>query len=739
MRTKKLFSALLLLCVLFTNLAISAFAEDAEPSAVAEPTIPESGDVWDGATLTQPSVIVNQNGINYYEISKCAELAFVVQTGGDWLKRNYILAENLILNEAVLKDRVYFDYVEAAALVETEGSPLHRWNPADGVFTGVFDGDGHVISGLYVNRPAGNGVGLLGNASHGATVRNLTVVNAYVLGSYFVGGIVGATYNATISDCVFHGTVMGTGDQYVGGITGGCDHESEIRNCTNYGTVVSYGENAGGITGSSDNSNVSNCANYGDVTGSDETGGIVGSSEFDSISNCVNHGTVSGNVVGGIAGSGSYSFIDSCVNYGAVKKEGSDYRPAGGIVGNSRPKYYDFSRAAVSDCINYGTVTGRWHVGGIVGNSYYSESYPDLVSVERCENFGAVSGTKKVGGIVGQTVHTTVDCCNAANVTGETEAGGVIGSLFGAAVLNCYTVGGVFCTGDEGSAGAVIGTDGAVWGTNTVSGCYYLKTGTVNSGLWGCSGIPSAELEPAGFFACEASDLKAAETYTGWDFERTWGLSPDRNGAYPYLRMEDELIGETPVVPIQSMLLGASAISIHLGERTSLTAEPSPANADVSSLTWTSEDRSVATVDRSGLITGIGVGSTTVTARCGELSATCVVTVLPRSDDEYSIKKLSVSDENGTALASIPSGRFLVTLEIKKNSGGGNTLICLAGYSNEGQYMGLNYAAIEGQSEGSTLRLTFSVDNDRGLIARIKAFPIASFDHPLPRGAVLEY
>ncbi len=44
---------------------------------------------------------------------------------------------------------------------------------------------------------------------------------------------------------------------------------------------------------------------------------------------------------------------------------------------------------------------------------------------------------------------------------------------------------------------------------------------------------------------------------------------------------------------------------------------------------WTSEDESVASVDAGGLATGVGPGSTTITATVGHLSASAALTVEP--------------------------------------------------------------------------------------------------------------
>ena len=68
-------------------------------------------------------------------------------------------------------------------------------------------------------------------------------------------------------------------------------------------------------------------------------------------------------------------------------------------------------------------------------------------------------------------------------------------------------------------------------------------------------------------------------------------------------------------------------ISVNRGETATLTAtlEPSDATADI---TWESSDESVVTVSE-GELTGVGVGTATVTAKAGSIKAECAVTILP--------------------------------------------------------------------------------------------------------------
>ena len=95
---RRVFFGLLFLILLFGSFVLSCQAVDSTP-----PEIPTEGDVWDGNSRTRPSQIIQIDGQNYYKITKCSELAYVATAGEEYLSRNYILANNLILNNVELK------------------------------------------------------------------------------------------------------------------------------------------------------------------------------------------------------------------------------------------------------------------------------------------------------------------------------------------------------------------------------------------------------------------------------------------------------------------------------------------------------------------------------------------------------------------------------------------------------------------------------------------------------------
>ena len=167
---------------------------------------------------------------------------------------------------------------------DIDASATSTWNGGEGFipigyntayFTGTYNGQGHTIDGLYINRPSSDSQGLFGFCNI-ATVLNLGVTNVDVSGDYVIGGLVGRNSNSTISNCYSTGSVNGF-DNYTGGLVGFNNYGSTISNCYSTGSVD--GNNyVGGLVGFNyDYSTISNCYSTGSVNGFDNyTGGLVG-------------------------------------------------------------------------------------------------------------------------------------------------------------------------------------------------------------------------------------------------------------------------------------------------------------------------------------------------------------------------------------------------------------------------------------------------------------------------------
>ena len=172
--------------------------------------------------------------------------------------------------------------------IDLGGEANGSWSPIGNSttkFTGTFDGDGHKISGLFINNTTSDYQGLFGYIS-GGTIKNLGV-NGNVTGGQHVGGVVGrAQSNTTVQNCYNTGSV--TAKYFFGGVVGYSEN-STVQNCYNTGNIRDNdgGDgNFGGIVGFILGGTVQNCYNTGNVSGGTDFGGVVGYNDSGNVQNC---------------------------------------------------------------------------------------------------------------------------------------------------------------------------------------------------------------------------------------------------------------------------------------------------------------------------------------------------------------------------------------------------------------------------------------------------------------------
>lgn len=85
-------------------------------------------------------------------------------------------------------------------------------------------------------------------------------------------------------------------------------------------------------------------------------------------------------------------------------------------------------------------------------------------------------------------------------------------------------------------------------------------------------------------------------------------------------------------VPVKSIRLDKNTATLYTKEKTVLKADIQPSNATCKELTWKSADNGIARVDQNGVVTGVKVGKTTITAVTadGNMRAACQLTVKQR-------------------------------------------------------------------------------------------------------------
>ncbi len=340
----------------------------------------------------------------------------------------------------------------------------------EGLFTGVFDGNGKTVT---VSEPmflefCGTGMNL--------TIEGTVVADHAKDNGYWARGAFACMASGdgmvTLYNIVNNANVTGfaeedtaaypslLGNSYTGGILGSFDNKSvgtaasiQIINCVNNGNVKGY-HCAGGITGIL---YVNDSSYSGEMTAT--------------VTNCTNNGSVESfnNYTGGMVGRVYYcveALFTGCINNGSVHSYGN----TGGIVGHTTN-----SSLIMRVCQNNGTITtsdaaeSTAYAGGLLG---YGQGTKDANSaaetgtyanlVEYCINTGSVSGQRRTGGIIGSTgadgafgLSLTRYCINTGSVVNkgigtshaQCNAGGIQGYGYGsktneyAFVTNCINAG----------------------------------------------------------------------------------------------------------------------------------------------------------------------------------------------------------------------------------------------------------------------------------------------------------
>ena len=150
---------------------------------------------------------------------------------------------------------------------------FETWTPIGGdsnEYKGEFDGQGHTISGLYINDKGKNKIGLFGRVVQGANIHNLGVKDSYFSGNNWVAGICGDFNGGRIENCWNAATAIANSTDEnnccAGGIAASCWTNASVKGCYNVGKVSPASDKqCGGICGTVAKNNdatinsVSNC------------------------------------------------------------------------------------------------------------------------------------------------------------------------------------------------------------------------------------------------------------------------------------------------------------------------------------------------------------------------------------------------------------------------------------------------------------------------------------------------
>ncbi|KAB7790193.1 alpha-L-fucosidase [Bifidobacterium leontopitheci] len=97
-------------------------------------------------------------------------------------------------------------------------------------------------------------------------------------------------------------------------------------------------------------------------------------------------------------------------------------------------------------------------------------------------------------------------------------------------------------------------------------------------------------------------------------------------------------------VPVESVTVKGDAAMTVGGEQT-LTATVTPENATDKTVTWSTSDAAVATVDGSGVVTAVAPGTVTITATAGGKSGSLTITVSDKAPETVPVQSVTVTGD----------------------------------------------------------------------------------------------
>lgn len=167
----------------------------------------------------------------------------------------------------------------------------------------------------------------------------------------------------------------------------------------------------------------------------------------------------------------------------------------------------------------------------------------------------------------------------------------------------------------------------------------------------------------AGALAGEVDETKLALDDTG--ASKAFKVVDNGDGSYTVTALKtgsgsfvitagslSQTVSVTVTNPAQKVELNKTSLSFTVGDAsTKLSATVSPADADDTTVSWTSSDSSIATV-KDGVVTPLKAGTATIAATCGDKTATCAVTVAAKTIAGVAGSNgtdVSVSAENNVA------------------------------------------------------------------------------------------
>lgn len=485
----------------------------------------------------------------------------------------------------------------------------------------------------YISYDAENNVLTL----HNATIKNELEFNESIEGGTFISGSAIGVFNKSGNAEL---TISLVGTNTIANVGKGIfvlasSASTGSSNLTIQGDgSLNASASQTGIWVQSNGNNAALCVENAEVTASPDgavkNGVLVQAKDGSDVSLTVNGGSLTASVNAniwfqfgsGVSGSGTPTVT---VSNNAI------VRANGGIANNS------------SSPIQY--ETGNEENGGIVWNGTGGTVYGDVELQEDLE--------------IGEGESLTLDdgaSLDTGNYTLTVNGGTLTDNVTGDVI---YKVTGVSL--DKTSLNLNPGKEGTLTATITPSNATNQNVTWESSPSGIVTISPSADTKTATITAIGASGSTATITVTTND-------GSEKSATCTVT------VTEPPTVSVTSVTLDKTSLALDVGGSDTLTATVEPDNATTKTVTWSTSDKNVATV-QDGVVTAVGAGKATITAAASDGSgktATCEVTVngpvVPPQPSDPAPSQPDGSGSTGSSSSSAPRQQGPVVHNVSNSS-----------------------------------------------------------------------
>ena len=509
---------------------------------------------------------------------------------------------------------------------------------SDNAFSGVFDGNGHSIIGMRIDGQSGRFAGLFGYST--GKIANVKIVAANIQSqSVHTGALVGYVKQGSIDNIAIINSSVSQeySSANYGGVVGCAIDNSVISNCFVSGTVKYIGNTSGGYNSLKGGGIVGyvykgciveNCYNNAVVENSSyssyaSAGGIVGDTtdndgnnwvEFCTIKNCINliptyHAIIDNSFKSGSSGTVNtayYQSINLSSNYYLNADSNIAYNKSTGDNSDQTKKAIGVTEAQLKSEVALSKLDfeNTWFIDTATGIEHPQlQSNPEVDA----ESITIKTLPKQ------QFLHHDKFDCSGLTVTVNYENGTTSERKLGASFLSGYDMDAV--------------------GTQTVT-VKFLSAETTYDIVVNERPVDSIELseqdavmdiDTTKALSVTYAPATATNQTVEWTSDDESVATVDENGVITAVGKGSAIITATTangisqscyvevLVPANTVTLSDTLVTIQPKETHKLTAILDPENT-TDTLSWSSSDENVATVDENGVVTAVATGNATIVA-----------------------------------------------------------------------------------------------------------------------------